>query len=103
MITKVYHHWSYYTKFTLPSITCERYLILWQPNHVTKIHNHGGKNCKFHLLYGKLEENVYGPNRVYKKNKYDKILDKGFVDKDYKHTIKNNNDDKISISYHVYK
>jgi hypothetical protein len=55
------------------------------------------------LLYGKLEENVYGPNRVYKKNKYDKILDKGFVDKDYKHTIKNYNDDKISISYHVYK
>jgi len=102
MITKIYHRWSYYTKFTLPSITCERYLILWQPNHVTKIHGHNGKNCKFHLLYGKLEENVYGPNKKFKNN-YDKILDNGFIDKDYEHSIRNYNDNKYSLSYHVYK
>ena len=103
MITRVYHQWSYYTKIHFPSVFGPRYLIVWQPNHVTKIHDHDGNDCTYSILYGKLEENVYGIEvNGHKKYNY-KCFDTGFVGKEYKHNMRNHNDNKISISYHIYK
>ena len=104
MIERVYNCWNYYTKIRLPSITCERYLVIWQPNHLSKIHGHNGKKCNFYLLKGNLRESLYDNSKNFiQYNRYTNFLDKGYIDDTIGvHSIRNLSD-KYSYSYHVYK
>ena len=48
-----------YHKIKLPSFKSDLYLIFWNPNSRSKIHNHNGKKCNFVLLNGYLNEYIY--------------------------------------------
>ena len=106
MIQRVYNKKTFYTKFRLPTIS-ERYLIRWQPNHSTSIHGHDGKQCKFYLLYGKLQENKYiykeGVLKDGKSNILDKFLDNEYIDDTIGLHSLHNILDRPSYSYHVYE
>ncbi len=41
----------------------ELILIHWKPGKVSEIHGHSGKSCLFKVLYGRLEEVFYSPDK----------------------------------------
>ena len=49
----------FYYKFKLPSFKSEIYLIRWNKNSKSLIHNHNGKNCHFIIFNGNLKEYIY--------------------------------------------
>ena len=106
MITRVYNRGSYYTKIRLPSIKYEKYLVKWQPHHLTSIHWHHGTKCNFYLLMGKLKEKKFVHKGILVKDKeniLNKFLDNGYVDDIIgQHSIENLSN-KCSYSYHVYE
>ena len=106
MITRVYNRGSYYTKIKLPSINCERYLIRWQPKHLSNIHWHHGKQCNFYLLKGKIKEKKFVHKGILVKDKeiiFNNFLDNGYVDDIMgQHSIENLSD-TYSYTYHVYE
>ena len=106
MITRVYNNLTYYTKIRLPSIRHKRYLIRWEPNHYTKIHNHDGYKCNMYLLYGGLKEERYVMNdKYYHRSNIisNKFLDNSYITDDMGSHVINNLLNKYSYSYHVYK
>ena len=54
--------WSDQT-YTRNCIICEEdfelILLCWEPNQVTKIHDHGGQECWVKILKGELKETIY--------------------------------------------
>ena len=65
---KVYHNGSYYSKIRLPFKKNEKYLILWEPNHMTNIHGHNGKNCVFMKVRGDFSDKVYKNDVLVREN-----------------------------------
>jgi len=98
--SRVYYRNSYYTKIKLPSVFCNKYLIIWKPNHITNNHYHNGKKCEFTLLYGSLKQIVFKNNNSKKINKLNKYEINYIDDEIGSHKIINY--DKISLSYHKY-
>ena len=99
---KVYHNGSYYSKIRLPFKKNEKYLILWEPNHMTNIHNHDGKNCVFMKVRGDFNEKVYRNGLLIEQNYYDLFLHMGEINDNIgKHSLKNLSDE-IGVSIHIY-
>ena len=76
---KVYHNGSYYSKIRLPFKKNEKYLMLWEPNHMTNIHGHDGKNCVFMKVRGDFNEKVYRNGLLIEQNYYDLFLHMGEI------------------------
>ena len=80
----------------------EKYLILWEPNHMTNIHNHDGKNCVFMKVRGDFNEKVYKNDVLVGENYYDLLLHMGEINDNIgKHSLKNLSDE-IGVSIHIY-
>ena len=96
-------HKKGYIKFQLPSLKSELYLIKWNPRNETEIHGHGGKNCHFIILNGKLFETRYNnENSILRSNqlKKNKIY---FINDNFgKHKVCNLDHKKTIWSLHRY-
>lgn len=102
MIKKIFNNSSYYTKIKLPSIYYEKYIVIWQPNHITQLHDHNGKSCKYTVLKGELNEILFDNYGNIINNKLiNKFNSNEIIKKEYKHIMRNNNN-KLSYTYHVY-
>ena len=91
-----------YIKYKLP--ISNYYLIKWKPKSNTDIHNHDGKNCRFILFNGTLQEIRYKNNRIsslYESNKINPLIINTINDNDGYHQIYNF-DNKIKWSLHNY-
>ncbi len=79
-----------------------KYIITWNKNKLSKIHDHSSNGCILKLLKGKLLETRYN-------NKLE-ILEENIVDENSISYIKNENglhnikniSDDISVSIHIY-
>ena len=80
----------------------EVFIITWNKNQETKIHNHAKNGCFLKILEGSLVENVFNFDNLNKSGT--KILRKGDIsymdDSIGLHSIKNLDD--ISVSIHIY-
>ena len=80
----------------------EVFIITWNKNKETKIHNHAKNGCFLKILEGSLVENVFNFDNLNKSGT--KILRKGDIsymdDSIGLHSIKNLDD--ISVSIHIY-
>ena len=78
-------------------------IITWGKNQESKIHDHSENGCFLKILEGSLEENVFSNdlNSVKKR-----VLKKGNIsymdNKIGLHSVKNNSDDKVCVSIHIY-
>ena len=80
----------------------EVFIITWNKNQETKIHNHAKNGCFLKILEGSLVENVFNFDNLNKSGT--KILRKGDIsymdDSIGLHSVKNLDD--ISVSIHIY-
>jgi cysteine dioxygenase len=78
------------------------YVIVWNANQQSKVHNHSSNGCWLKILEGKVEEKIY--NDKFELLKYN-IQNRGeisFIKDDIGyHSIKNINN-YISVSLHIY-
>jgi cysteine dioxygenase len=78
------------------------YIIVWNINQQSKVHNHSSNGCWLKILEGKVEEKIY--NNKFELLKYN-IQNRGeisFIKDDIGyHSIKNINNN-ISVSLHIY-
>lgn len=78
------------------------YIIIWNINQASKIHNHSSNGCWLKILDGKVEERIY--NQKLELTKYS-VQNKGeisFIKDDIGyHSVKNINNN-ITVSLHVY-
>ena len=80
----------------------EVFIITWNKNQETKVHDHSENGCFLKILEGTLEENVFSNdlNNVKKR-----LLKKGNIsymcNKIGLHSVKNNSDE-ICVSIHIY-
>lgn len=103
MIQNIYNNSSFYTKIKLPSLFSKRYLIRWQPNHRTKLHNHNNMKCEFYLLKGQIKEIQFNQNNIISNKLLSKFLDKAFITDKIGNHIVENTSKNISYTYHIYK
>ena len=79
----------------------EVFIITWYKNQEAKVHDHSENGCFLKILEGSLEENIFSKNDVKKR-----ILNKGNIsymdNKIGLHSVKNNSDDKVCVSIHIY-
>ena len=66
---KRYNINNQYIKFKLPLLK-EAYLIQWNPNSETNIHDHDGKQCDFMVLNGSLFECIYSEKQILSLKRY---------------------------------
>ena len=93
-----------YQKIKLPSWNSEIYLICWNENSRSIIHNHNGKNCNFIIFNGKLNEYIYENKNINSMKHYNllKPFQLNFINDDIGyHQIMNMNNKKI-WSLHRY-
>jgi cysteine dioxygenase len=95
---------TYQKNLVFSNTEFELYIITWNKQQGTKIHNHADFGCLMKVLQGKVQETVYntvdlsvkGKNQ-YKTNDISYISNKkGF------HSIFNNNENNISVTLHLY-
>lgn len=78
------------------------FIIIWNYNQGTKIHDHAFNGCYLKVLKGSIEEQIYDNNLKPIKNNVLQINDIGFMKNDIGyHTIKNKHND-VAVSLHVY-
>ena len=78
------------------------FIITWNFNQGTKIHDHASNGCYLKVLKGSLEEEIYDNNLNLIKNNVLFKNDIGFMKNNIGyHTIKNNQND-IAVSLHIY-
>ena len=90
-----------YTKYWIPFPFVDIYFIVWQPNTVSKIHNHSKNGCYMFILKGMIREEIYNKNLSLINNNYYSTFDKSYIDDNIGyHRIKNSN--QYSYSLHIY-
>ena len=90
-----------YTKYWIPFPFIDIYFIVWEPNAISKIHNHSKNGCYLFLIKGNIIEEIY--NKKLKKigtNIYDNFSLSYINDNIGYHRIKNYN--QYSYSLHIY-
>lgn len=101
---KVFNNNYFYTKYHLFSFKNSNwYLIKWQPNMKTIKHNHPNVSCNFYLLHGSLKEYIYKNDSIIKKNVYNNVLNKGYIDDNIGEHVVFNINNKNTYSLHIYK
>ena len=90
-----------YTKYWIPFPFVDIYFIVWQPNTVSKIHNHSKNGCHMFILKGMLREEIYTKNLSLININYYSTFDKSYIDDNIGyHRIKNSN--QYTYSLHIY-
>ena len=90
-----------YTKYWIPFPFVDIYFIVWQPNTVSKIHNHSKNGCYMFILKGMIREEIYNKNLSLININYYSTFDKSYIDDNIGyHRIKNSN--QYSYSLHIY-
>jgi len=90
-----------YTKYWIPFPFVDIYFIVWQPNTVSKIHNHSKNGCHMFILKGMIREEIYTKNLSLININYYSTFDKSYIDDNIGyHRIKNSN--QYSYSLHIY-
>ena len=90
-----------YTKYWIPFPFVDIYFIVWQPNTVSKIHDHSKNGCHMFILKGDIKEEIYDKNLKLIGNNYYSTFDKSYIDDNIGyHRIKNSN--QYSYSLHIY-
>ena len=90
-----------YTKYWIPFPFVDIYFIVWQPNTVSKIHNHSKNGCHMFILKGMIREEIYTKNLSLTDINYYSTFDKSYIDDNIGyHRIKNSN--QYSYSLHIY-
>ena len=60
MIKKVFFNNKFYTKYNIINFCYLNLCVIkWEPKMVTELHGHPNTKCKFFLISGLLQENVY--------------------------------------------
>jgi hypothetical protein len=91
-----------YTKYWIPFPFVDIYFIVWQPNTVSKIHNHSKNGCHMFILKGMIREEIYTKNLSLTDINYYSTFDKSYIDDNIGyHRIKNS--DQYSYSLHIYR
>jgi len=82
----------------------ELVLNLWKPGRATDIHGHPGEGCLFKLLYGKLEELRYTPERSPKLLSMNSLRsgEMAYIDNSIAYHQVGNPYGSTAISLHVY-
>lgn len=80
-------------------------LLVWGPGHGSDIHNHGGSQCFFRIMYGEILEERYDSNIC--TNLLQKVVLKegsvGSINDDIAvHKMINIDESKVAISLHLY-
>lgn len=78
------------------------YIITWQPNSKTPIHDHASQGCILKLLQGNLTETVYDCSLEIKKvkNVYENMI--SFITNNIGYHLIENNSIDMAVSIHVY-
>ena len=90
-----------YTKYWIPFPFVDIYFIVWQPNTVSKIHNHSKNGCHMFILKGMIREEVFTKNLSLIDIKYHCTFNKSYIDDNigYHRII---NGKQYSYSLHIY-
>jgi len=95
---------TYHKNLVFSNTEFELYVITWNKQQQTKIHNHADFGCIMKVLMGTLEETLYDANdfTIKETNTYE-TNDVSYIsnEKGY-HTIFNKNKDEISVTLHLY-
>ena len=101
---KVFTFMNQYHKYSINIFNKEIALIQWNPNALTRLHDHKGKRCLFYVLNGPLKEYFYtkkNPTCDYTEHNYESFS-KGYIDDTLGlHQIENP-DTKTKYSIHCY-
>tara|TARA_B110000208_G_C11617975_1_gene376132 strand:+ start:505 stop:819 length:315 start_codon:yes stop_codon:yes gene_type:complete len=90
-----------YTKYKIPFPFVDIYFIVWQPNAISKIHNHSENGCHMFIIKGLLKEELYNKELSLIDINYYGSLEKSYIDdKIGYHKIKNSN--QYTFSIHIY-
>ena len=90
-----------YTKYWIPFPFIDIFFIVWQPNTITKIHNHSTSGCWMFILYGNMREQIYTKKLNLIDINYYSTFDRSYINDDMGyHKIKNGN--YYSYSLHIY-
>ena len=78
------------------------YIITWQPNSKTPIHDHASQGCILKLLQGNLTETIYDSSLEIKKvkNVYENMT--SFITNNIGYHLIENNSVDMAVSIHVY-
>ena len=90
-----------YNKYKIPFPFIDIYFIVWEPNCVSKIHNHSDNGCYMFIIKGDIKEEIYSKKLSLININYYSTFNIGYInDKIGYHRISNNN--KYSYSLHFY-
>ena len=90
-----------YTKYWVPFPFIDIYFIIWEPNALSKIHDHSKNGCHMFILKGFIREEVYTKKLSLIDMKYLDTFDRSYIDDNIGyHRIQNF--DKYSYSLHIY-
>jgi cysteine dioxygenase len=94
----------YHKKKIYDNENFEIFIITWNVNQGSKIHDHADNGCYMLLLQGELTEEIYDNN--FKRQISSSVLKEGFIgyidNKIGFHRIMNNSSSDIAVSLHVY-
>jgi predicted metal-dependent enzyme (double-stranded beta helix superfamily) len=93
---------THYKNLVFSNTEFELYVITWNMQEKTKIHNHADFGCLMKVLTGKLDEILYDIDLTMKEKNTYKTNDVSFIsnEKGY-HSIFNNNN-QIAVTLHLY-
>ena len=76
------NNYSAYRKYSLTFLKKELSLIRWNPESITKLHDHQGKKCSFFILDGPIKEYFYQKNNTNCETlvKHHESFSKGYID-----------------------
>lgn len=96
---------NYYKKKIYSNELAEMFIITWNVNAESKVHNHPDEGCILKVLKGKLKEEIYENKDNSTEYISEKILKKGDVgfqiSNKYLHKIKNESKN-YTVSLHIY-
>lgn len=78
------------------------YILTWDINQESKIHDHAKNGCWLKMLQGNLKENIYDENLKFLFQKNLNENDIGFMHNNMGYHNIQNNENKIAVSLHVY-
>tara|TARA_Y100000991_G_scaffold207558_1_gene185744 strand:+ start:446 stop:913 length:468 start_codon:yes stop_codon:yes gene_type:complete len=80
----------------------DMYVITWDKNQVSPIHDHSSKGCVYKILEGKIVESIYDKNLNFRFKNIVQKNDCGCICNDIGYHSMNNSHDDICVSLHIY-
>lgn len=93
---------TYVKNLVCKNIFFEIFILSWNSNQKSPIHNHAKNGCLMKILYGKLEQELYSKNVKLIEKQIVDTSNISYIDNNIGlHSI-NNNNNKPAVSLHIY-